>query len=214
MPPADPDFERNVFINCPFDRDYAALLRPLVFTVACAGLRARIASERFDSGEGRFDKICELIEISRYSIHDLSRIQAAQAHEYYRMNMPFELGVDIGCRRFKGNEAATKRCLILEKERFRYQRALSDLSGSDIKSHDDEPEKLVRQVRNWLVELGVPGIPSASRLWEDFNEFMAAFYLARQQEGYRAQDLEEMPLPEYIGFIDDWLGARRAPRPD
>ena len=27
-------FARNVFVNCPFDRDFYPLLRPLLFTIA------------------------------------------------------------------------------------------------------------------------------------------------------------------------------------
>ncbi|MEP7011624.1 MAG: hypothetical protein ABJC13_14975, partial [Acidobacteriota bacterium] len=65
-------FESNVFINCPFDATYLPLLRPLLFTVVFLGYSPRIASERFDSGENRIDKICSLIRESKYSIHDLS----------------------------------------------------------------------------------------------------------------------------------------------
>lgn len=94
-------FERNVFVNCPFDEAYYPLLRPLLFTIIYVDLLPRIATERLDSGEARISKIIELIEESRYAIHDLSRIQAEAAGEFYRLNMPFELGIDVGCRLFK-----------------------------------------------------------------------------------------------------------------
>ena len=64
-------FSKNVFINCPFDSDYVALLRPLLFTVLYLGYTPRIASERLDSGEPRIDKISELVQRSKFSIHDL-----------------------------------------------------------------------------------------------------------------------------------------------
>ncbi len=63
-------YESNVFINCPFDKEYHALLRPLLFTIIYLGYNPRIASERSDSAENRVDKICELIRDSNYSIHD------------------------------------------------------------------------------------------------------------------------------------------------
>ena len=85
------DFSRNVFINCPFDPEYIPLLRPLLFTVLFLNYNPRIASERFDSGEARINKICELIKCSRYSIHDISRIRSKKRGEYYRLNMPLEL---------------------------------------------------------------------------------------------------------------------------
>lgn len=91
-------YDQNVFVNCPFDEDYVSFLRPMLFTVLYLGLEPRIALERADSGELRLTKIVELIKVSKYSIHDLSRSEAAQAGEPYRLNMPFELGVDYGCR--------------------------------------------------------------------------------------------------------------------
>ena len=93
------------------------------------GLTPRIARERSDAGEGRVEKILELVASSKYSIHDLSRCQAQEEGEFYRLNMPFELGLDFGCRRFGGGKLAEKVILVLEEERFRYQAAISDSSG-------------------------------------------------------------------------------------
>ena len=39
-----------------------------------------------------------------------------------------------------------------------------------------------------------------------FNEFMANFYHEREAEGFRGRDLEMMPVREYVGFIEEWLG--------
>ena len=55
------EFEKNVFINCPFDRDFYPLLRPLLFTVIYLGLKPRIALEEVDSGQPRIEKIIKLI---------------------------------------------------------------------------------------------------------------------------------------------------------
>ena len=107
-------FDTSVFVNCPFDKDYKPLLRPLLFTILDLGFEPRIALERLNSAEPRIDKILELIEASKYGIHDLSRLRAEQAGEFYRMNMPFELALDVACRLYKGGECADKKCLILE----------------------------------------------------------------------------------------------------
>ena len=210
MSRASASFSKNVFINCPFDSNYVALLRPLLFTICYLRYNPRIASERLDSGEPRIDRIGELVQQSKFSIHDLSRIQSLEKDELYRLNMAFELGVDFGCKLFAEGEAAkSKKFLILEKERFRYQKALSDLSGSDIRNHNNEPEDLVREVRNWFVEeITSRRLPSGTRIWEDFNEFMAHFYEKREEQGYRAKDLEIMPTREYIEFIKEWLEER------
>lgn len=198
-------FSQNVFVNCPFDPDYVPLLRPLLFTILYLGYVPRIASERLDSGEPRIDKIVELIQQSRFSTHDLSRVESSDKGELYRLNMAFELGIDFGCRSFAGGDARSKKLLILEKEHYRYQKALSDLSGSDIRSHSNEPENIVHQVRNWFREMTSARPPSGTVVWEHFNEFMADFYQRREEQGYRDRDLQLMPTREYVDFIQEWL---------
>jgi hypothetical protein len=209
---SDASFSQNVFVNCPFDPDYVPLLRPLLFTVHYLGYLPRVASERLDSGEPRIDKIVELIEQSRFSIHDISRIESSGKNELHRLNMAFELGVDFGCRAFAGEDAKSKKLLVLEKERYRYQKALSDLSGSDIRNHDNEPETLVHQVRHWFRETTSGRSPSGTVIWEHFNEFMADFYQQREEQGYRHRDLQLMPTGEYIDFIQEWLEYKRIAR--
>jgi hypothetical protein len=94
---------------------------------------------------------------------------------------------------------------VLEKEKFRYMKGLSDISGCDIKSHNEEPYKLVQEVRNWFVESISPqGVPSASSIWYKFNDFMSDFYDKRKSDGFTQDDLEIMPIPEYIQFMKIW----------
>lgn len=143
-------FEKNVFVNCPFDPHYLPLLRSLLFTIIYLGLKPRIALEAMDAGQARLDKIVGLIADSKFGIHDLSRIEAAKAGDLFRLNMPFELGVDFGCRLYGRGPQKTKRFLILEAEPHRYRAALSDLSGSDVESHGNDPYRIFGVVRNWL----------------------------------------------------------------
>ena len=209
MARVNPNFAKNVFINCPFDKGYIPLIRPLIFTILYFDYIPRIATESFDSGEIRINKILKLIRESKYSIHDLSRIQSSKSGEIARFNMPLELGLDIGCRKFMGSAWNKKKCLILESRQFRYQKAISDLSGSDIKKHNNKPENLVRQVRNWFVETAKIKACSSSIIWESFNEFMSDFYAKRKEEGYKSRDLQEMPMPELINFMRRWIKANR-----
>jgi len=199
------DFETNVFINCPFDDDYTPLLQPLLFTIICLGFNPRIATERSDSGEQRIDKICELIELSKYSIHDLSRLQSKKKKEYYRLNMPFELGIDYGCRKFASNHYKDKKFLILEKDRFNYAKALSDFSGVDIKNHDNDSIKIVRAVRNWLAQFAEEAAEAPAVLWERFNFFMVDFFEERTDQGFSEDDIYALPTAEFIKNIRNWL---------
>lgn len=200
-------FERNVFINCPFDDAYMPLLRPMVFCIYRLGFQPRIALERHDSAEARIEKIIELIQNSRYGIHDLSRIKADKAGEMFRLNMPLELGIDIGAKRFGEGPLRSKKCLILESERYRYQAAISDLSNSDIAVHGDEPLEAFTAVRNWLdAEAGL-GADGPTRLWDQFTDFMADNDDVLIARGFSRRDIDRLPLPTLMQNMQDWVRA-------
>jgi hypothetical protein len=199
------DFSKNVFINCPFDSKYTKLLRPILFTIIYLGYNPRIASQRSDSGEARFTKICELVTNSKFSIHDISRLKASKKSEYYRLNMPFELGIDIGCRLFGNDKVKRKQCIIFEKDRYSYQKALSDLSGFDIKSHSNKPRKIVEELRQWFVENDEIMTDSVTIIWDNFNLFMTDFELTATARGYEQKDIQAMGVHEFIHFIKEWL---------
>jgi hypothetical protein len=204
-------FDKNVFINCPYDSAYHPLLRPLLFTIVYLGFNPKIALESSDSGEQRLDKICRLIRDSRYSIHDLSRLKSKKKDEFYRLNMPFELGIDYGCRRFASNHLKNKKCLILERGTVDYRKALSDVSGVDIKNHDNDPPKMVRAIRNWFIEtVGLKEAAGPTAIWNKFNDFTSDFYTRRQAEGFSDEDLDMMPVREYTDFIKKWIRANAA----
>ena len=86
----------RIFINCPFDDEYRGLLRPLLFTLCYLGFTPLIASGFLNSADNRINKICDLIKFSNYSIHDLSKCTSSKENEFFRMNMPFEFGIDYG----------------------------------------------------------------------------------------------------------------------
>jgi hypothetical protein len=204
-------FNVSVFINCPFDEEYKTLLRPMLFTLVYVGLTPRLASEESDSLEQRIEKILRLIKACKYSIHDLSRLKADKPKQFFRMNMPFELGVDYGCRRIASNHLRTKRSLILEKKRYDIQKALSDLNGVDIKSHDNNPARTVQALQHWLIEtVGLTKVDSPSVIWDKFNKFNYDFYERRKAQGYSKGDLKMMPVPLYIQFIKQWITANHS----
>lgn len=205
MPGTHQPFEKNVFINCPFDSEYSQMLRALIFTIIDCGLEPRIASERDDAGEVRINKIKRLIKSSLYSIHDISRMDSLKKGDLPRFNMPFELGLDLGCRDFGSGALKKKTCLILEREKYRYHKVISDLSGNDIKSHNNEPEQLIRQLRNWIQANIGSMLKSGTKIWRRFNEFVADFEATCDALEYDEQDREDMPTVEYIAFVKEWL---------
>lgn len=200
------DFKTSVFVNCPFDTDYAPILQAILFCIVYLGLTPRLATERQDSGENRIDKIRELIEESRYSIHDLSRCQAARKGEFFRLNMPFELGIDYACRRYFGQGRETKRILILEEKRYRYQAALSDLSGCDIQAHAGDFEMAMRAVRNWLAneaDIVIP-VPGASRIFGKYLDFQEWHYERQLAAGFSDADIQDYPTKELLKAMQAW----------
>ncbi len=197
-------FEKNVFINCPYDDEYLPLLKALIFTIKTCGFHPRIALERFNSAEVRLQKIKQLIEESCFSVHDLSRIKAVNAGDYFRLNMALELGMDIGCRDYHPDPIfRTKKLLVLESERYSVQRGLSDMSFGDCKTHEGSEEKLIKCVRDWFYESGTKKIKPASAIWDDFNEFMSNLYVEKTEQGYSQIEIDHILVPEYIDWIDE-----------
>lgn len=200
-------FATNVFVNCPFDAAYKPLLRPLLFTLLDLGFEPRIALERLNSAESRITKILELIEDSKFAIHDLSRLQASSAGEFYRLNMPFELGLDLACRLYKSGQWAEKKCLVLGAEDFDYQAALSDLAGSDIRSHGGKAARVTAVVRNWLnAEASLTAVGPAA-IWSRFNDFMADNFDSLQARGFSRSDIKNIEMGELLVEMKAWIVA-------
>ena len=152
--PDDEGFDRNVFVNCPLDADFAPVMEAMLFCIVDCDLIPRFSSERLDSGEARLDKIVGLMSQSRYSIHDLSRLQATEVGEFARLNMPFELGIDYGLKS-GGANFVEKRILVTAAKKYDYQVALSDIAGWDIRHHSNDYQRAIAEIRRWLHALGL-----------------------------------------------------------
>jgi hypothetical protein len=205
----DPVFARSVFVNCPFDREYEHILKAILFCIVRFGLTPRIATERSNAGETRIDKISELVEQSEYSIHDLSRCQALVGGEHYRMNMPFELGMDFACRRYGGIAMSQKKILVLEEQPYRYQAALSDLAGVDIEKHEGNYRLAVRKVRNWLSGMGKFETIGTDKILGEYEDFQEWYAERQRLAGFSADDMDHVPVAELLTAMFDWTAAGR-----
>ncbi len=116
----DSAYERNVFINCPFDEEYTPIFEAIVFTIQACGFRPICARSRLNSSDVRLHKILDLISGCRFSIHDLSRTELDRVSTLPRFNMPLELCIDLGCRAF-GADQSGKSFLIFDRDRFRFK---------------------------------------------------------------------------------------------
>jgi len=106
--------------------------------------------EVVDGGQVRLKKIETIISEAQFGIHDLSNMELDVSSGLPRFNMPFELGLFMGAKRFGEGAQKRKKSAIFDREAYRYQMALSDISGQDIQSHGGQPERIIRCTRNWL----------------------------------------------------------------
>lgn len=202
-----PDFDRNVFVNCPFDREFQHILKAILFCLVRFGLKPRIATESSNAGVSRIDKITDLIRESRYSVHDLSRCQALVVGEHYRMNMPFELGMDFGCCRYGGAPMQSKKILILEEQPYRYQAAISDLAGVDIEPHEGNYRFAVRNVRNWLSGMAGFRTIGTHKILNEYEDFQEWYGAKQRSSGFSEDDMDHVPVPELLQAMFVWMEA-------
>ena len=143
-------YERQVFINCPYDDDYRPLLKAAAFAVHACGFRARLALEDVGARQGRLERLTAIIADCGLAIHDISRVEVDSKSALPRFNMAFECGVYFGASRFGTGRQRRKDYLLLDAVPDRHRRTLSDLSGVDPRIHRNEPERMIRCVRDFL----------------------------------------------------------------
>ena len=197
-------FDKNVFINCPFDNQYRTLLKPLVFEILYLGFTPQL-SQTISSSNIRIDGIKKLIRGCKFGIHDLSRSKPLKTGDLPRFNMPYELGLDIGALEFGSRKLKTKKILILETERFHYQKVISDISGQDIENHNDDPYTLITKVRNWFSVNFADHIVGQRAIWNAYNQFIDDLTTELKDEDYSDQEIEDMPIADFVKFARDWI---------
>ena len=196
-------YNDNVFINCPFDNEYKPLFNAIVFAIHDCGFIARSAQETEDGSQVRIDKIYTIIAECRYGIHDLSRTELDEETCLPRFNMPLELGVFLGAKRYGEKAQQRKSCLILDKERYRYQKFISDISGQDVKSHENNTKEAIHLVRDWLSHASKRAlIPSGGSIWSRYQEFQSDLPSIAKK---RQLDANRLIFNDYIALVTGWL---------
>ena len=193
-----PDYDVNVFINCPFDSKYSKLFNCIVFTIHSLGLGPRCSLET-TKGESRIHKLFRIIAESKYGIHDISRTELDKTHKLPRFNMPFELGLDLGCKELNPLYK-DKEHLILDIETYRYQKFISDLAGYDPQPHKNNKQEVIQIVSDWLrTDLNKPELPNGKQIYDDYKNFEIDFAVAKKS-------LPKKPsFPDFSHTIAKWL---------
>lgn len=175
-----------------------------MFTAHDCGFWARCALELEDSGEERIRKIKRIIRECRYGIHDISRVELDGLNQLPRFNMPLELGLFLGAQEYGSDEQTRKRSLVLDTERFRYQKFCSDIAGQDIRAHEGQPSRLIAAVRAMLSTAldGTARLPGPAMIRTRFSQFRADLPVISRRIHVRVPELQ---FVEYRALVEEWL---------
>jgi hypothetical protein len=208
-----PARSRSVFINCPFDNSYRPLLRAACFAILACGYAPRCALDISDSGAVRLTEIVRMIAGCDFSIHDISRVELDARTQLPRFNMPLELGADLGLRLEGPALQRRRKTLILDAEAHRYDVSLSDISGMDIEAHSNDPETVIRRIRDWLNAHRAPDatpLPGAAAIIDDHRAYRV---LAPDIVGaLRLDPHDELPHADYLHVVEAALPRIEAAR--
>lgn len=184
------DGSRDVFVNCAFDGQFKPIFDAIVFAVVRSGFHPRSALETDDGSENRFAKILQLIEECPFGIHDISRTEVDGTPPLPRFNMPLELGAFLAAKRFGDARQGRKRALILDIERYRYPRFMSDIAGQDIHAHGGSPKTAIAEVANWLrSHTEASNVPGGVRIAAEYDAFQSELPALLESMHFDATDV-------------------------
>ena len=205
------NYERNVFINCPFDDEYQPLFYAIVFAVHDLGFQAKCTKDESNAGKSRIEKIQDLIAECKFSIHDISRVDLDPVNNLPRFNMPFELGLDIGCKQYGKLYQRKKVILVLETEQYRYQKYISDLAGCDPVAHHNSEGEIIDHVRNWLrmgLDPDLEKTPSGSLIYQRYLQFQVALPSICAKLSW---NVHKLPFSDFAWSVRDWIANNPIP---
>ena len=193
---------KHVFINCPFDKAYQPIFQAIVFAIYDLGFVARCALEVENSAQNRMQKILDIIRECRFGVHDISEVALSSGSNLPRFNMPLELGLYLGCKEFGGRDHNKKGCLILEEERYRYQKFISDIAGQDIQAHGRSPKEAIKRVRNWLSAESKEPLSGGAEVAKRYGRFRKELPTLCKAAKL---DVKELTYADLSALIVEWL---------
>lgn len=194
---------RDVFINCPFSEDYKTYFHAIVFVVIRSGFNPRCALESDDSGDSRFNKICQIIAQCDYGVHDISKTELDVGTSLPRFNMPLELGLFLAAKKFGNREQKLKKCIIFESTPYDYQKFMSDIAGQDIHSHRRSEKTLVLELSGWLRrETHDHSVPGGSAIYHEYSMFKKELPKLCKAAGLKPR---EMTFFDFRRFAEKWI---------
>ena len=184
---------RAVFLNLPYDKEFEPLFLAYIAGVSCLRLIPCVTLG-IPGGDRRLDRIFDLVRRSRYSIHDLSRVEMdTHRPPTPRFNMPFELGLAVAWTKIN---RARHRWFVFETQPRRVMKSLSDLNGTDVQIHRGTPGGVMRELCSAFVS--VRRQPSIQEMMQVYRHLKRAVPEIQQRTGattiYEARIFRELSL--------------------
>lgn len=154
----------------------------------------------------RLEKIFSLISQCRFGIHDISRTELDQSSGLPRFNMPLELGIFLGAKKFGRGVQKGKIALILDRDRYRYQQFISDIAGQDISDHNSDPKEAIRVVRDWLRSASRFSTPSGSTIASRYTQFINDMPLLCEE---LQLDPDQLIFNDFTTLVVEWIRVNR-----
>lgn len=97
--------------------------------------------------------------------------------------------------------------MILDREPYRYRQFISDISGQDIRAHGGEPERAIREVRDWLQAASKRrGLPGGGEIVDRYRRFKIDLPAICVKA---ALEIDKLTFIDLSTTIIDWLRANR-----
>jgi hypothetical protein len=161
-----------VFLNIPYEDRFRRLYLAYIVGLVHLGLEPRVTLG-IPGDDRRLDRIMDLIQGCRYSIHDLSRVELSRGEPRTpRFNMPFELGLTVAWSKQYPHRHTW---FVCESRAYRLQRSLSDLGGTDPNIHGGTIEGVMRELCNAFVRPAqqMPTMPQMMRTYRVISKAAA-----------------------------------------
>ena len=181
------DYDDRVFLNCPFDTQFKPLFDAIVFTIHDLGFQARHALID-NSNVVRVERIASELATSKYSLHDISRVQLGK-NKLPRFNMPFEAGIAYAMHAMNPNQWE-HHIGILEAVEYQHNASISDLAGLDTKVHENDPVKAISCVRDFLRKKSARTLPGAKHVTDRYLAFQGNLAVAAKKNKVKLNELK------------------------
>ena len=119
--------------------------------------------------------------------------------------MPLELGMFLGAKRFGVGPQRSKQCIVLDKQKYRFQRYISDISGQDVHSHQGKLQTLIEELASWLRNQSHdPKVPGGRKIAKEFASFRRKMPKICRTRGLEP---DELTFADYADMVAEYLAA-------